>query len=233
MEAAGTVEPAVTAPEHFAGIRTYKPRRGRVTPRQAAALGIDDGLLIPTPTKPLDLAGLFAGRPVVCEIGFGTGAPTVALAQREPDTGILAIDVHTPGVGDLLWRLRAAAVDHVRVIEADALHVLRTAIGPGALAGVRSYFPDPWPKARHHKRRLVNPAHASLIADRVVLGGSWHLATDWSAYADHAMSVLDADPSWSGGPIERPAWRPVTRYEQLALDQGRAVIDLWYTRMGP
>jgi len=124
-------------------------------------------------------------------------------------------------------------VEHVRVIEADALHVLRTAVQPGSLAGVRSYFPDPWPKARHHKRRLVNPAHASLIAERVAPGGSWHLATDWSAYADHAINVLDADPSWSGGPIERPAWRPVTRYEQLALDQGRAVIDLWYTRMSP
>lgn len=223
----------ITDQEPSSGIRTYKPRRGRVTPRQAAALAVDDGLLLPWPSEPLDLMELFAGRPVICEIGFGTGAPTVALAQDDPATGILAIDVHTPGIGDLLWRLRAAGVASVRVIEADALQVLRTGIQPSALAGVRSYFPDPWPKARHHKRRLVGPATASLIADRVRQGGCWHIATDWLAYADQAIAVLDGHPAWSGGVIERPSWRPITRYEQLARDQGRDVVDLWYTKMVP
>ena len=228
-----TVDAAIAGHLPLSGIRTYKPRRGRVTPRQAAALGIDDGLLLPTPSQALDLTTVFGSRPVICEIGFGTGAPTVALAQQDPATGILAIDVHTPGIGDLLWRLRAAGLHHVRVIEADALHVLRTAITPGSLAGIRTYFPDPWPKARHHKRRLVSATNASLMASRVASGGSWHLATDWTDYAEHAMEVLDADPAWIGGPIRRPEWRPVTRYEQLALDQGREVTDLWYTKMGP
>ena len=236
IETSGTgesrlVPPATERPvEDSAGIRTYKPRRGRVTPRQAAALAVPDGLLLAEPTQPLDLASAFAGRPVVYEIGFGTGAATVELAQADPDTGILAIDVHTPGIGDLLWRIRQAGLANVRVIEADALRVLRTSIGPSALAGVRTYFPDPWPKARHHKRRLVNAENARLIADRTASGGAWHLATDWLAYAEQAIAVLDAEPAWTGGVIERPSWRPVTRYERLALDQGREIIDLWYTK---
>lgn len=211
-------------------IRTYKPRRGRVTGRQAAALAVADGILLPTPTKPLDLSELFDGRPVICEIGFGTGAATVQAATSEPGTAILAVDVHTPGIGDLLWRVREAGLSNVRVIEGDALAVLRAWILPGALAGVRTYFPDPWPKARHHKRRLVNAANCALIAGRTRVGGRWHLATDWPDYAEQALAVLGADPAWSGGPIDRPSWRPVTRYEQLALDQGRTVIDLCFTR---
>jgi len=211
-------------------IRTYKPRRGRVTPRQAAALAISDNLLVPTPTRALDLVALFGGRPVICEIGFGTGSATVQAAQLAPDTGILAIDVHTPGIGDLLWRVRQAGLSNIRVIEADALEVLRKAIAPGSLAGVRTYFPDPWPKARHHKRRLVNPANSRLIADRTMAAGTWHLATDWGQYAEQVIDVLAAEPAWSGGPIERPDWRPVTRYERSAVDQGRQVVDLWYTR---
>jgi len=181
----------------------------------------------------MDLSALFDGRPVICEIGFGTGAATVQAAGHDPDTGILAIDVHTPGIGDLLWRVREAGLSNVRVIEGDALPVLRTAIAPGALAGVRTWFPDPWPKARHHKRRLVNVDNARLIAERTRPGGHWHLATDWADYAVQAIEVLGAHPAWSGGVIDRPPWRPVTRYEQLALDQGREVVDLWFTRKEP
>lgn len=214
-------------------IRTYKPRRGRVTPRQAAAIAIKDGLLLPTPTEPIDLSTLFDGRPVICEIGFGTGAATVQAATSEPGTAILAIDVHTPGIGDLLWRVREAGLSNVRVIEGDALAVLRAWILPGALAGVRTYFPDPWPKARHHKRRLVNAANSALIAERTRVGGRWHLATDWPDYAEQVLEVLGADPAWSGGIIERPSGRPVTRYEQLALAQGRAVVDLCFIHTGP
>lgn len=229
---AGVGVPAEVVPApHHARIRTYKPRRGRVTPRQSAALAIDDGLRIDWPQEPVDLARWFGGRPVVLEIGFGTGAATVALAQREPQTGILAVDVHTPGVGDLLWRIRAAGLGNVRVIEADALDVLREGIPDGSLSGVRTYFPDPWPKARHHKRRLVTAANAALLAARTIPSGTWSLATDSIPYADQVMEVLDASDQWRGGPIDRPAWRPVTRYEQQALDAGRPVIDLAYVRV--
>ena len=212
-------------------IRTYKPRRGRVTPRQAAALAVHDGLQLPVDGRPLDLGRLFDGRPVIVEIGFGTGSATAAMAKAEPDIGILAIDVHTPGIGDLLHRIRAEQLGNVRVIEGDALEVLRTMIPEGALAGVRTYFPDPWPKPRHHKRRIVTTEHATLIASRCAIGATWDLATDWSPYAEWMVEVLDAHPMWSGGVVDRPAWRPVTRYESTALAQGRAITDLHYVRV--
>ena len=213
-------------------VRTYKPRRGRVTPRQAAALAVDDGLLIVPAGEPLDLDGVFGGRPVVLEIGFGTGAATAAMAFADPTTGILAVDVHTPGIGDLLARVREQGLTNVRVIEADALEVLRTMIAPAALAGVRTFFPDPWPKARHHKRRLVTPDNATLIASRVAIGGTWHLATDWLPYAEAMREVLDAHPMWAGGIVARPVERPVTRYEQAGLGLGRSITDLRYVRVG-
>lgn len=212
-------------------IRTYKPRRGRVTPRQAAALDLDDGMHLPVDGRELDLPTIFEGRPVVLEIGFGTGSGTAAMAQAEPGTGILAIDVHTPGIGDLLHRIRAEHLANVRVIEGDALEVLRVMIPEGALAGVRTYFPDPWPKARHHKRRIVTPEHATLIGSRCAVGATWDLATDWAPYAEWMIEVLDAHPMWRGGVVERPDSRPVTRYEATALRQGRSIIDLHYARI--
>lgn len=212
-------------------IRTYKPRRGRVTPRQARALEHADELLIPLQDAPLDLARAFAGRPVVMEIGFGTGGATAQMAAADPATGILAIDVHTPGIGDLLHRVRELGLQNVRVIEGDALVVLDTMIAAASLAGVRTYFPDPWPKARHHKRRIVSRENATLLADRVRIGGTWDLATDWEPYAESMLDVLDHHPQWAGGVVTRPTWRPVTRFEQTALDQGRGITDLHYTRI--
>ena len=212
-------------------IRTYKPRRGRVTPRQARALEHADGLLIAMQDAPLDLDREFDGRPVVMEIGFGTGGATAEMAAADPGTGILAIDVHTPGIGDLLHRVRELRLENVRVIEGDALVVLETMIAPAGLAGVRTYFPDPWPKARHHKRRIVNAQNATLLADRVRLAGTWDLATDWQPYAESMLDVLDHHPNWAGGMVQRPSWRPVTRFEQTALDQGRGITDLRYTRV--
>lgn len=212
-------------------IRTYKPRRGRVTPRQASALAVDDGLQLPVREALLDLDALWGARPLVLEIGFGTGVATAAMAADQPDVGILAIDVHTPGIGDLLHRIRSEHLANVRVIEGDALVVLREMIPVESLAGVRTYFPDPWPKARHHKRRIVTAEHASLIASRCRPGAFWHLATDWAEYAEQMQQVLDAHPMWSGGVIERPASRPVTRFESIALEHGRSITDLQYMRM--
>jgi tRNA (guanine-N7-)-methyltransferase len=211
-------------------IRTYKPRRGRVTPRQAAALGIPDSLLIELGRPGFSLEEEWAGRPVIMEIGFGTGAATAVMAGQQPDHGLLAIDVHTPGIGDLLHRIREAGLTNVRVMEADALEVLRVMIPERSLAGVRTYFPDPWPKARHHKRRIVTTEHATLIGSRSAPHATWDLATDWAPYADKMIEVLGAHPMWEGGPVERPAERPITRFEQTALDQGRAITDLRYVR---
>ncbi len=211
-------------------IRTYKPRRGRITPRQVAALTVRDDLLLNSSQSLLDLAREFDGRPVVIEIGFGTGTATTSMAAQDPATGILAIDVHTPGIGDLLFRVRQAGLRNVRVMESDALAVLHQMIPDQSITGVRTFFPDPWPKARHHKRRLVQAQHAELIARKVRPGGFWHLATDWGEYAGQMIEVLGDSDAWSGGAIKRPEWRPVTRYEQTAIDQGRQIADLWFER---
>lgn len=212
------------------GVRTYKPRRSRITARAQTALVQQSELLLPVGEDALDLASIWGpGTPVVVEIGSGDGSAAAAMAAADPSTGILAIDVHTPGIGDLLATLADAGVDNVRVIEGDALHVLDRMIGPHALAGVRSFFPDPWPKARHHKRRLVQPGVLDLVHSRLVDGGYWHLATDWAEYAEWIEEAFAADERWAGGRIDRPAARPVTRFERRALRDGRPIVDLCFT----
>ena len=211
------------------GVRTYKPRRSRITDRAARALVEHrDHLLDPT-GGPLDLAAIFGpGVPVAVEVGFGDGRATAQMAAAEPGTGILAIDVHTPGVGELLVRIDDAGLRNVAVIEGDALAVLAERITPGSLTGLRSFFPDPWPKARHHKRRLVQPAVLDLVRSRLVPEGTWWLATDWTEYAESMQACFDADPHWSGGAVDRPQDRPETRYERRALRDGRPITDLVY-----
>ena len=166
---------------------------------------------------------------MVLEIGFGDGLATATLAAQQPEVGVLAVDVHTPGVGALLDRLTAADLGNVRVVEGDGLAVLERMVRPASLAGVRTFFPDPWPKARHHKRRLVQPAVAALVRDRLVPGGWWHLATDWVDYAQAMTACLDAAYGWTGGVVPRPADRPVTRFERRANAAGRPVTDLLYS----
>lgn len=210
-------------------IRTYKPRRGRITARQARTLDARHRRLLPA-DAPIDLADLFGDLPVICEIGFGTGVTTALMARDRPDLAFLAIDVHTPGVGDLVARIDEDGLTNLCVIEGDAIAVLRDCIDAGALAGVRSFFPDPWPKARHHKRRLVQHERIQLIASRVRAGGTWDLATDWAPYAEHIEAQMALEPQWQGGCVPRPDWRPVTHYESLGLEQGRAIRDFRYVR---
>lgn len=211
-------------------IRTYIPRRGRVSKRQATAIAETDGLLLPAGDEVLDLGKIFAGLPVVIEIGFGTGSATVAMAAADLELGILAVDVHTPGLGDLLYRARERHLTNIRAIAGDALVVAEQLLPESALAGIRTFFPDPWPKARHHKRRLVTPVNAALLASRTKAGGFWHLATDWQPYAEQIQEVLAASNQWLGGVIPRPQDRPVTRYEATAIHERRDITDLWYIR---
>lgn len=213
-------------------IRTYKPRRWRVTRGQAAALATDDALLLKMPGPKLDLKELFDNRPVVMEIGFGGGAATAQMAAANPAIGILAVDVHTAGIGDLLARIRARQLTNVRVVKGDALLLAHTMLAAGALAGIRLYFPDPWPKTRHHKRRLVNLSNSALLAAHTQPNGFWHIATDWAPYTTQILAVLSASPHWEGGVIARPQERPATRFENNALRAGRPIIDLYYTRTG-
>ena len=217
-------------------LRSYKTRRGRLTARQHRELATEDGLLLHSredgsfarlgSTTLLDTE--FLGRPIVMEIGFGSGGATAERAAHEPAIGLLAIDVHTPGVADLLGEVRSRSLGNVRIVEGDAIRVL-AALPPDSLAGARTYFPDPWPKARHHKRRLVQSPFITLLASRVRPGGTWELATDWPHYAEQMTSLIPQDQLWIGGIVMRPD-RPVTHFEQRALRDGRLVTDLHFTR---
>ncbi|MFI6640210.1 tRNA (guanosine(46)-N7)-methyltransferase TrmB [Streptomyces sp. NPDC050504] len=224
---------------HERRIRSFQPRRSRVTPGQADALqrlwpkwGLDiDGHSV------LDLAALFDGgvERTVLEIGFGMGEATAQMAADDPATGILAVDVHTPGQGNLLGLADRAGLDNVRVANGDAIILLREMLTPDALDGVRVYFPDPWPKSRHHKRRLIQPDFLTLVATRMRPGAVLHCATDWEPYAEQMLDVLTAHPDFEntqqdGGYAPRPAFRPLTRFEGQGLDKGHAVHDLLFAR---
>ncbi|MFF1699278.1 tRNA (guanosine(46)-N7)-methyltransferase TrmB [Streptomyces sp. NPDC058257] len=219
-------------------IRSFQPRRSRVTAGQADALqrlwpkwGLDiDG------QRTLDLAELFGGeRPVVLEIGFGMGEATAQMAADDPDTGILAVDVHTPGQGNLLGLAERNGLDNIRVANGDAVILLREMLPPASLTGLRVYFPDPWPKARHHKRRIIQPDFLDLAAPRLRPGAVLHCATDWEPYAEQMLEVLTAHPAFEntradGGYAPRPSFRPLTRFEGQGLDKGHVVHDLLFRR---
>lgn len=220
-----------------ARIPTYHPttkrRRGRLTRRQAAALEAESPFYLTwdgqMPADPLP-ASVTGTHQVILDIGFGSAEPVVAMASAEPDRIILAVDVHTPGIGDLLAAIASNELGNVFVVEADVREVLAR-VNRGALAGVRTFYPDPWPKKKHEGRRLVTTDFARLLADRVQVGGWWHLATDWSPYAQHMEDQIMATGTWRGGVMRRPPWRPVTRYERNALAAGRESTDLWFERV--
>jgi tRNA (guanine-N7-)-methyltransferase len=207
---------------------TTRRRRGRRTPRQARALADPGPALLTLETLPVN-ALLCGSGPLILDIGFGSGEVVVALAEADPSTAVLAVDMHSPGIGDLLASISERDLANVRVIDADVRHVLPL-IPAQRLTGVRTYFPDPWPKKRHHRRRLVTTDFADALAAAVSPGGFWHLATDWPDYADAIEESVGASPSWSGGRIPRPDGRPETRYERRGLADGREAIDLWFVR---
>jgi tRNA (guanine-N7-)-methyltransferase len=182
-----------------------------------------------TPQR-LDLQSTFGRRaPVVLELGFGMGEATAAIAAARPDCDFLVVDVHTPGVGNLLNLLDRAGSTNVRVVHGDGVEVLESMLAPASLDGFHVFFPDPWPKARHHKRRLVQPPFAALAASRLRPGGYLHCATDVTDYADQMLAVLSACPELENrhdGFAPRPAARPLTRFEQQGLDKGHTVRDL-------
>lgn len=186
----------------------------------------------------LDLRTWF-GRtaPVIFEIGSGMGESTAALAAASPDVDHLAVEVYQPGLAQLLMRVQDLGLTNLRLLRADAVIVLREHVEPDTLSGIRIYFPDPWPKRKHHKRRLVQPGFVALAASRLAAGGTLHMATDWQHYADQMRETCDAEPSLrpERAPAEdwtpRPSWRPLTKFEQRAVHEGRAVRDLIYRRV--
>ncbi|MCM0677249.1 tRNA (guanosine(46)-N7)-methyltransferase TrmB [Micromonospora phytophila] len=182
---------------------------------------------------PLDPAVLFGRRsPLVLEIGSGMGDATAEMAAADPDRDYLAVEVHTPGIANLLDLVERRGLSNVRVAEGDALDLVR-ALPAESLDAVHVFFPDPWPKSRHHKRRLIQPAHVALLRSRLVRGGTLHCATDWAEYAASMRQTLDADPELvdaHDGFAPRPAHRPVTKFERRAVTAGRPIFDLIHRR---
>ena len=185
-------------------------------------------------TTVLDPQMIFGRRvPLVLEIGSGMGDATITMAAADPDRDYLAVDVHTPGLGSLLARAEALELGNVRAARGDAVELLRHGISPGALDAIHVFFPDPWPKARHHKRRIVSPSTVALMRDRLVVGGLLHTATDWPDYAEQMLEVLGADSGLRNlhdGYAPRPAHRPVTKYERRGTEAGRIIRDCVFTR---
>lgn len=216
-------------------VLSYSRRGNRFTPRQAEAWAAHhDAWVIPDEAvdRPdFSLADWFGREaPLVVEIGSGVGEATAALAAARPAYDVLAFEVWRPGVADTLWKLDDAGATNVRLISVDAVWCLENRIEEGTLAELWTFFPDPWPKTRHHKRRLVGPDFARLAAGRLAPGATWRLATDWADYAEQMRAVLDAEPALEGGRVPRWEERPVTRFERKGLEAGRAITDLAYRR---
>jgi tRNA (guanine-N7-)-methyltransferase len=222
---------------HQRRVRSYVLRGGRLGSGQARAIGeLGPRLLLPYTGVVVDARAVF-GRdaPLVVEIGFGMGHATAAFAVARPDIDLIGIEVHKPGVGALLARCGEAELGNVRIVQHDAVEVLQHMTAPASLAAVHCFFPDPWHKKRHHKRRLIQPDFARTLAERLAPGGYLHLATDWEDYAQQMLAVLDATPglvnvAGPGGFVERPASRPITKFEQRGLKLGHNVRDLLYRR---
>ena len=217
-------------------VRSYVLRAGRMgTGQERALLELAPRYVIPFEPTLLDAPGAF-GRvaPLVVEIGFGMGQATAAIAQNRPDTDFLGIEVHEPGVGALLQLIDERHLGNLRIVQHDAVEVLQSMIAPGSLAGVHVYFPDPWPKKRHWKRRLIQPPFVRPLASRLAPGGLLHCATDWQPYADQMLEVLGAEPqlrNTAPGFAPRPAYRPETKFERRGLTLGHGVWDLLFERV--
>jgi tRNA (guanine-N7-)-methyltransferase len=216
-------------------IRSYVLRQGRFSPGQQRAYAeLMPRLGVPFRAAPLDFAALFGRRaPVVVEIGSGMGETTARIAAENPDTDYIAIEVHAPGVGSLLRRVEEEGLTNLRVVQHDAVEVLRGMIPEASLAAIHVFFPDPWPKKRHHKRRLVQPSFAALAVSRLRRGGRLHVATDWQEYAEQVLAVLRETPGLRNTAesfAPRPPWRPETKFERRGRSLGHGVWDVLFEK---
>jgi tRNA (guanine-N7-)-methyltransferase len=213
-------------------IRTYRLRGSRITgPQQSALDKYWDAYGIEYSTEFLNITSLFpTAEDVVLEIGFGMGEATALIARDFPSTGYLAVEVHKPGIGKLMARVEELALSNIRIIEGDAHPIITTMIPDKSVDGVHLFFPDPWPKKRHNKRRIVNAEFLALIHPKIKDGGFFHIATDWVPYAEYIEEVFAASPLFTGGVVERPDWRPVTRFEGQGITKDHQVTDLRYTK---
>lgn len=219
-------------------IRSFVRREGRLTKGQQRAL---DELFplygLEQSDKLIDLAALFSREAdTVLEIGFGNGASLAEMAKADPDHNYLGIEVHRPGVGNLLLQIEAQQIGNLRVMCADAVEVVERMIPDASLARVQLFFPDPWHKKKHHKRRIVQPNFVQLLRRKLKTGGVLHMATDWQDYAEHMLAVMSEaegflNLSGEGNYAERPAYRPLTKFEQRGHRLGHGVWDLLFERI--
>jgi tRNA (guanine-N7-)-methyltransferase len=193
------------------------------TGQQRALEALGPRYVVPfTPGQQTDWAAIFGrAAPTVLEIGFGMGGATAAIAAARPDTHFIGVEVHEPGVGALLKLIDEKSLQNLRIVQHDAVEVLAHMVAPRSLAGVHIYFPDPWHKKRHHKRRLIQPAFVSRLVNHIAPGGYLHCATDWESYAQQMLEVLTAE-----GYAPRPDWRPLTKFEHRGMKLGHGVWDL-------
>lgn len=226
---------ASQVPEHPRTIRSYVMRAGRTTEGQARALSeLGPQFVLPYAPQVLDLPATFGRQaPVVLEIGFGMGDATAKIAQALPDTNFIGCEVHEPGVGALLKHIGEMGLGNLRLIRHDAVEVLEHMIAPGSLAGVHIFFPDPWHKKRHNKRRLIQAPLVAHLCTRLAPGGYLHCATDWEPYAQQMLEVLSAEPSLENTAqayADKPAYRPLTKFENRGLRLGHGVWDLVFRK---
>jgi len=230
--------PAMGTPEgvaHPRTIRSFVLRAGRTTTGQAKAFEtLGPRFLQPYTGTPLDLAQAF-GRdaPTILEIGFGMGEATAHIAGLMPEKNFLCCEVHEPGVGALLKRIGEQGLTNIRIVQHDAVEVVDHMLTPGALEGIHIFFPDPWHKLRHHKRRLIQPPLVAKLATRLAPGGYVHCATDWEPYAQQMLQVLSAEPQLrnsADGFAPKPDYRPLTKFENRGLKLGHGVWDLVFRR---
>lgn len=231
----------MTDPTHPPGsrpapIRSFVRRAGRLGTGQERALNdLGPRFVLPLQNQVLDLQAVFGRQaPCVLEIGFGMGAATAEVAAALPGTDFIGVEVHKPGVGALLKLIGEQQLNNVRIVQDDAVLVLTQMIAPNALAGVHIWFPDPWHKKRHNKRRLIQPAFVVALVSRLAPGGYLHCATDWQPYAEHMLEVLNAEPGLvntaPSGYAPKPDWRPLTKFENRGLQLGHGVWDLLFKR---
>ncbi|MFT4083098.1 MAG: tRNA (guanosine(46)-N7)-methyltransferase TrmB [Nocardioides sp.] len=216
-------------------VLSYSRRGSRLTPGQRRAWEeYAERWVIPdeaVDAPGFELTDWFGRRaPLIVEIGGGVGEATAALAAARPAYDVLALEVWRPGVAESLGRVAQAGATNVRFCSVDAVWTMQHLLAPESLHEVWTFFPDPWHKARHHKRRLVDADFAAVVAARLVVGGAWRLATDWDDYAAQMVEVLDAEPRLVGGVVERWSQRPVTKFERKGLAAGRSITDLAYLR---
>ncbi|KEA63573.1 tRNA (guanine46-N7-)-methyltransferase [Marinobacterium lacunae] len=219
-------------------VRSFVVRAGRMTEGQERALKDNWPVYgLELSSGMLDFSSVFGDdRPVVLEIGFGMGDSLIEMARRAPEKGFIGIEVHPPGVGRLLARARDEGLNNIRVFCDDAIEVLAQCIPDGSLDCVQLFFPDPWPKKRHHKRRIVQPGFAQTLRKKLRIGGTFHMATDWENYAEHMMEVMNAAEGYRNAAGEgeyspQPEWRPVTKFQRRGENLGHGVWDLIFERV--